>query len=384
MDQQVVAVGTRIRERMPNSMSQRSLADAIPMTPDALSRAMSGKRGFSLSEITRIAEVIDSDLTWLLTGVVSSHRVEFAARHAWDPVERERANPGEAGDAPILEYVAELYRQAFPGIVPGSSELPASPVDIRSEFGQDFPRHFAEEVEVVFGIDVVRVPHLSTAYSMRIGARGIIVLNAIPNWFRSNWSLAHELAHLALGHHDDAGQSRRRNENAADKFASELLLPDGLMKTHDWSTMGVDELGRLLWEWGVSTRALANRLSFLRITPSTDVAQALGISTLRILNGLADRLNPALANPRAVAERQQRAASRRFPLAFVEALTRRTEGGEADPGGLAYVLDLNVDEVLDSFSVPEPESDDEIAERLNNDQFRSLRGADAEAPNERE
>lgn len=379
MDQQVIAVGKRIRDRMPDGMSQRSLAAAIDMTPDALSRAMSGKRGFSLSEITRIGEVIDTDLTWLLTGSADSHRVDFAARHAWDPVQRERANPGEASDAPILEYVAELYSQAFPASVVESAELPSSPDEIRSRLEPDFPLHLAEDVERIFDIDVVRVPYLSTDYSLRIGSRGIIVLNAMPNWFRSNWSLAHELAHLALGHHDDGRQSGRRNENAADRFVSELLLPGHLVRTRDWSAMNVDELGRLLWEWGVSTKALANRLAFLQILPSGEIVDALSQSTPRLLNSMHDRVVPELPNPRAVAERQQRASARRFPLAFVEALTRRTESGEVDPQLLAYVLDLSVDEIIDNFSILEPESDAEIAERLINGPFGSLGTIEAES-----
>lgn len=364
---------------MSDDMSQRKLAVAVDMTPDALSRAMSGKRGFSLSEITRIARVIDSDLTWLLTGKVSEHRVEFAARHSWDPVQRERANPRQADDLPMLDYIAELYRSAFPTSVPRSSELPDDPAEVRSHLGEDFSLHFAEQIELVFDIDVIRIPQLSTDYSLRIGNRGIIVLNAIPNWFRSNWSLAHELAHLVLGHHDGNSQSRHRHENAADKFASDLLLPPQLMRRYDWQSMRVDELGRHLWNWGVSTRALANRLAFLQIAVSDEVAESLSNSTPRLLNGLHEQLVSILSNPRAVAERQQRSSARRFPLAFVEALTRRTEMGEADPRGLAFVLDLSVDDIIDSYSIPEAESDAEMAARLIRGPFKSLGEVEGEA-----
>lgn len=372
MDQQVLAVGNRIRERMSDDLSQRKLAVAVDMTPDALSRAMAGKRGFSLSEITKIAGVIDTDLTWLLTGKVSEHRVEIAARHAWDPVQRERANPRQADDLPMLDNIADLYRSAFPTSVPASGPLPSDPAEVRFHLGEDFPLHFAEQIELVFDIDVIRVSQLSTDYSLRIGNRGIIVLNAIPNWFRSNWSLAHELAHLALGHHDGNPRSRHLHENAADKFASDLLLPAQLMRSYDWQSMRVDELGRHLWKWGVSTRALAVRLAFLKVAVSDEIAESLNQSTPRLLNGLHEQLVQVLPNPRAVAERQQRSSARRFPLAFVEALTRRTETGEADPRRLAFVLDLSIDDTIDSYSIPDEESDAEMAARLIQRPFKFL------------
>ena len=58
MDTQLIEVGQRIRSHLPAEMTQRGLAEAVGMKPDALSRALSAQRGFTLSEITRIARAL--------------------------------------------------------------------------------------------------------------------------------------------------------------------------------------------------------------------------------------------------------------------------------------------------------------------------------------
>ncbi|MFD3509305.1 ImmA/IrrE family metallo-endopeptidase [Nocardia sp. NPDC058666] len=85
-----------------------------------------------------------------------------------------------------------------------------------------------------------------------------------PNWFRSNWSLAHELAHLALGHHAGDHVPGEAEELPADEFAANLLLPEELVRQHDWQSMGEQELARFLWETGVSTVVVKNRLATLK------------------------------------------------------------------------------------------------------------------------
>jgi Zn-dependent peptidase ImmA (M78 family)/transcriptional regulator with XRE-family HTH domain len=365
METQLIEVGDRIRQRLPEiGMTQRALAGAVEMAPDALSRAMSAKRGFSLTEITRISEAIDVGITWLLTGENERNLFDLVARHAWNPGTRERSNPGFSGDSAVLEHIAHLYRQAFPEGAPASVQVPDQAAIVREDLGDGFVSNLAEAVEAVYDVDVVRMPGLSTDYSLRVAGRGVIVLNAKPKWFRSNWSLAHELAHLAFDHHGDGSESAVSFEGAADRFASELLLPRQLLDAQDWTGMSIDEVGQLIWAWGVSTGALSNRLSYLGIRPSEEISQALSSSTPWLVKNMSVRVDPALSNSRAMAERQQYAASRHFPSALVEALVRRTEAGEVDPEVLGFVLDLSVDEVFESFAVPIQETEAQMAERM--------------------
>lgn len=364
MDAQLRAVGDRIKESLPTGMTQAALAHSVDMTPDALSRALSGKRGFSLPEITRIAKKLGVDLTWLLTSEPGVHTVTVAARHDWDPARRVRSNPNHTADSPILDSTLDLYRRSFPSGTPASASIPHDPSVIRQQLGTEFVRDFAERIEDEFGVDVVRTPGLRTAYSLRIGDRGIIILSTDSNWFRSNWSLAHELGHLALGHHENSAGDTRTKENDADAFAADLLLPAADMRALPWATMNGDDLGHFLWGSGVSTRSLANRLRYLRLPQSPEVAAALEESTPTVLKKTADRLEPFMDNRRALAHRRQQSSAPRYPLALVEALTEGVEAGRIDPGLLAGVLGVEIDDVLTDHSVPEPESEAAAADRL--------------------
>ena len=358
MDPLLAAVGERIRSRMPYGMTQRELAQRVHMTPDALSRALNSQRGFSLTELARIAEALGADAHWILTGRADPHRMDFAARHSWDPSSRKRANPGQDVDQSILNRITELYRAAYPDMVPASDPLPDNPGAVRRLLGAEFVRRFAEVAEARLGIDVVRVSELTTDYSLTVGERGVILLRAMPGWFRSNWSLAHELGHLALGHHDGYASTTKFQEGAANAFAAELLLPADLVSGQDWTRIDGDGLVRFLWETGVSTRALQNRLSHLGLETSDAVREALTLSTPRLIRTHSSVIGTTdLDGPTRVADREQRASARRFPLHLVSALTQRVETGVISPTTLAWVLDVP----LDDIDFPEPDDDQDAA-----------------------
>ncbi|MFD6389859.1 helix-turn-helix domain-containing protein [Nocardia sp. NPDC060259] len=354
MDKELLAAGERIRSRMPSEMSQRTLADLAGMKPDALSRALNGQRGFSSVELARIADVLGVELYWLVTGERDPQRVRIAARHSWDVDRGVRANPGRARDEALLEQVAATYNAAFPAGPPPSRQLPESPADLRAELGEDFVESFGEVVETRLGVDVIRLPRITTSYSLTIGTRGIVMLATTSNWFWSNWSLAHELAHLALGHHGGSAEPGERDERPADDYAAQLLLPERLVEQEDWHEMDESGLARFLWRTGVSTKALKKRLAVLRIQPSTEVASALKQSTPTLIRAHAtgDRM---IGDRTYVTLRQQASSARELPSLLVEALQRRVEQGAISPEYLAWALDVPVDEI----DFPELEDADE-------------------------
>lgn len=356
MDENVVAVGERIRSRMPAGASQRSLAERIGMTPDALSRALNGQRGFSSSELARISDEIGADLYWLVTGEPDPRRVRVAARHVWDANRGARTNPGRPNDDALLARVVETYNAAFPAGPPPSRSLPDTPETMRGVLGEGFVRRFGEAVEARLGIDVVRLPMLSTDYSLTIGSRSIVMLATTPNWFRSNWSLAHELAHLALGHHGGAQPPGEGDEAPADDFAARLLLPESLVAQQNWPTMGASDVARFLWESGVSTIALRNRLSTLNIQPSREAAEA-----LRQVTPVAARAHTldesGFELRRAVVLRQRESSTRVVPSILIDALQQRVETGAASPEFLSWALDVSVDEI----DFPDQDDDRDLA-----------------------
>ncbi|MBD0022679.1 ImmA/IrrE family metallo-endopeptidase [Gordonia pseudamarae] len=350
----MVELGQRVRSRMPAGMSQNRLAERVGMTPDALSRALNGRRGLSLTEVTSIAEVLGADTHWLITGADDPFAVSVAARHSWDARSRVRVNNGRADDQVVLDQVVALYRAAYPPHGPGASvELPADPSTLRDLLGPSFTRTFADVTEQNLGVDVIRIPGLKTDYSVRIGGRGVIVLATRSSWFRSNWSLAHELGHLALGHHSSYGPSRRDqpDEQAADKFAAALLLPAAVADEFTTLTSEADA-ARVVWDLGVSTEAVRNRLRSTGSQLTEVVAAALEKTTPRLLQD--NRAAIGLATePDPIVVREQQSSARRVPLTLLSALQHQVDRGSASPELLAWALDVPVDDI----DFPEPDDD---------------------------
>lgn len=343
-------IGERVRASIPAYLSQRRLAPEIGMTHDALSRAINGQRNFSALEIAQLADRLDVDTHWLITGTHDPFRVRLAARHTWG---QTSANQQEQ-DTAIVSKVVEVYRATYAteGVLASRTGLPNDPAELRALLPNADIRGLADQVEGALGIDIVRDPGLSTDYSLRIGDHAVILLKSTINWFRANWSIAHELGHLALGHHVGE-RTTPAQEQPADAFACDFLLPTALMETVDWRTITTGELARWIWDAGVSTTALARRLRDLELETSAEVHQALSKTTQSLLRahvGLL-RTNKPYGDP--IWERENATTGRQFPEHVVTALTSVVESGHADPYVLAWVREVPVDDL----SWPEPDLD---------------------------
>ncbi|MFC0313720.1 helix-turn-helix domain-containing protein [Gordonia phosphorivorans] len=372
MDATTREIGQRIRDAMAVGMTQRALADKAGMTPDAMSRALNGHRGFATVELIGIADLLGVDLQWLATGRPDVRQTDLVARHDWDEASGRRVNGGRRADTEALAPIVELYREAYPAGVPSSGALPEDPADLRVALGTDFVGRFAERVETAFDVDVVKMPELTTSYSTKLeGVRGLIVLVADAFWYRNNWSLAHELGHLALGHAEGevSDAERQRQEAAADTFAADLLLPRSVMSGVDWTEVSVPEVAAFLWRHGVSTWALRRRLAYLKLVAGADVLAALESSTPRLLRA---HLREVSVDPHAVVRREQESAARRFPLGLLEVATRRVDEGRMGPEHLAWALGVPVDSVT-----PDEER---VAEQYFRDMGRQSPGGASPVP----
>ncbi|MGC4944018.1 ImmA/IrrE family metallo-endopeptidase [Kribbella sp. DT2] len=361
-------IGDRVHRTIEQTLPtarQRDIAEEIGMTPDAFSRALNDKRAFSSVELALLADLLDTDLHWLITGQADPNRIRIAARHEFDHATGERRVPGREYDDTELGNVALAYRQAYPNAEHPSAKLRSSVEDLRAALGADFARDFADRVEQRLDVDVVRLAGLTTDYSFTIGGRQVILLAARANWFRSNWSLAHELAHLALRHHDvdDADGSQ---EAAANAFAAELLLPKAALRGVDWESISPARLAQFVWNAGVSCDALVRRLGSLQISLSAKARQLLDGPTQRLLRqhlgevgGQAARSGPFALSVDPITERMNASAVRRFPLSLQDAHAQRIALGEIAPGTLAWMLDsAEEDLVVDRPSVVHQSVDD--------------------------
>jgi transcriptional regulator with XRE-family HTH domain len=351
-------IGARVRSKLAGK-TQAELASQVQMSADAMSRSLNGERGFSSVELALIAEALGADTHWLITGSEDPLRVRIAARHAFNEQTGERSVPGRAQDDEVLTSVALLYAQAYPGADHSTGSVPADADSMREALGPDFVRTFAERVEAALGIDVVRVQGLSTAYSFTIGGRMVVLLPTNGNWFWSNFALAHELAHLALGHHDADG-SGDNNEAEANGFAAELLLPKNAMEAIDWAGISAADCAKFVWQAGVSVDFLSRRLS------SLGLGSAAAVRTLdgRRMPGSLRPYLAALGEPLMVTRgpfevfvdpidaRMEAAAKRRFPQSLLTAHREAIDAGRLGAASLSWMLESSLDEFV------EPDADE--------------------------
>lgn len=270
-------IARRVADSIPAATTHAEVAGQIGLTKDQLSKSLNGRRAFSSVELAQLADVLDVDVHWLITGRPDPHRLVVAARHNFDHATGRRDVPGRDTDQPVLDDIALSYRQAFASWDPVDIALPGTVLEVKSTLGPNFVRRMADRFETHLDVDVIRLSEISTAYSFHVGPRKVIVLQATGNWFRENWSLAHELGHLVAGHHGDnlTPAEQNHHELVANRFAAELLLPEAQLRRIDWHNLTEGELADQIWDWGVSTDALSRRLEGLGITVSDTIGQAL-------------------------------------------------------------------------------------------------------------
>lgn len=332
-------IGQRVSDLLPQGRTQREIASDVGMTPDAFSRALSGQRGFAAIELARIADLLDADLHFLISGEPDPNRVLAAARHTFDHETRRHQLPGVEDDVPHLDVVLLAYEQVQ-GTLPASA-VPETLDATRAALGESFVRPFADRLELL-GIDVVRLTELTSAYSFFVGGRAVIALKATGNWFWENWSLAHELGHLvqyAAAVRAGEEPDRYSNEPEANAFAAELLLPVALVTSVDWTRVSEQELAAMVWDLGVSTDALSKRLSSLHLPSSPYLASWAAQPTQRLLR----RFWTPTEEGDPITRRMDTAATRRFPLALQDAHLAQIARGSVRKDTLAWMLGVDAD-----------------------------------------
>lgn len=340
-------IGARVREVIAGRQ-QQDVAAAISMAPDALSRSLNGKRAFSTLELVQVADLVGADVHWLITGEADPMAMRLAARHTTDPTTFERTVPGQEADTQLLRDIELCYRKVYTEPV-DLPDLPTTAADVRAALGDGFVRCLADRVEERLGIDIVRLADISTEYGLVIGGRPVIVVQGGPHWYRENFGIAHEVAHLCLRHLGT--ETTNAQEAEANSFAAELLLPEEMMREIDWAAATPHDLAAFLWTTGVSTKTLRRRLSKLRLPAKADLDQG----TERLLRAGGAELDPGRTIRASIAARAGAASERRFPAHLREAHYDGIVGGSVQPSALAWMLDVPVSTYDDDLPRLEPQ-----------------------------
>ncbi|MDX2025500.1 XRE family transcriptional regulator [Microcella sp.] len=345
------AIGDRIRARMREaygeSFTQSDLAHSVRMTPDALSRALNGQRLFATLELVRVANFLQTSLHWLATGEVDPAAAKVAARHTYDVAARRHESIDWSAERTAIETVSTAYTQVFRSDPERPQvEIPSSAQDARKlliEYDQDFVRQFAESVEAVFGVEVVRVQEASRPYSIEVVGRRVVVVPPHVNWFYQNFSIAHELGHFSSGNLEPIEEeplASAESERASNAYAAELLLPTEEMTSLSWSAMPLTDFADRLWRWGVSTDFVKRRLANLGIVPHEEIREVLNMSTQKALRRHLV-LDESTMWVDEITDRMDRANTRRFPKGLIRAHMEAAAEGRLRPTYLAWMLETD-------------------------------------------
>lgn len=351
-------IGARVRARLKEiqpSQTQAEFAESVGIPPDAFSRSLNGKRAFTATELVDIANRLGTSAHWFVTGEADPFAIRYAGRHTFNQ-DTKAHEPIDWDDAHrVLSDVALAYIQAYgdrPPIQPPTFPTNASTARTRLESrgGSDFVRRLADHIEAEFEIDVVRIPGVDKGYALDVLGRQVIVLGETGSWFFENWSLAHELSHVLrreLSERGDSACDDPAAERRANSFAAEFLLPRESVAEVNWKEASEEDLGHFLWESGVSTVALKNRLANLGVVPSAAVSASLTQKTQAVIGrafaGVSGQDNR-------VADRMQDASARRFPAHLIAAHKAGVAEGLLLPDTLAWMLNLNPESVASELA----------------------------------
>jgi Zn-dependent peptidase ImmA (M78 family) len=348
-------IGARVRERLralQPPVKQAEMAARLDLAPDAFSRSLNGQRAFTAIELVKLAEELKTSAHWFVTGEPDPFAVTFAGRHTYDPELKDYLLVDWDSVKDARNRVAHAYIQAYGEMPPreprtriwSAREARARLVEVG---GEDFVRALADNLERAFDIDIVRLDGIKPDFALSVLGREVIVLEASAYWFRENFSIAHELAHILLGHlasADGVTCDDPPAERAANAFAAELLTPKEEFRALEWSTLSPKALAEYVWKAGVSTKMVQARLSSLKLRPAQAITDAVQLKSQVLIQ----RELPELSDD--VSARMSDARQRRFPEHLVSAHSLAVSTGALPPDTLAWMLAEPVELIRDELA----------------------------------
>ncbi len=266
--------------RQFRAMRKNELAQAIGVTPAALSQYELGQARPSPAVLARLALALGAPMRFFVLGhpaPVTRSGAHFRSLRATTALERDQALAfGQLAwrlIAGVERYIdlpsCRLPRAgmaAYPAVgdIVGAARLARA----RLRIGDGPVSHVVRLLEAN-GAVVILLPAMShrvDAFSHWYGSRPVVFLSpAKDDKPRSRLDAAHELGHLVL--HQDAEPGSRIVENQAHDFAAEFLMPADQIAAELPRRLDWERLHQAKSRWGVSLKALvyrAHRLGIFR------------------------------------------------------------------------------------------------------------------------
>ena len=361
------------------SLSQAAFADHIELSPDKLSKSLSGVRRFTSLELALIAEVGEVSVDWLLSGR-EPLRPALAARSS-APVLPARDSIEELTDRYTAAYdVLELLGRSpelpelpdLPDLPVGPEQGAALAAAARQLLLADGGAPIAEQStldllgrwERAFGVDIAitRLPSGLDGLAWQSDQFRLVLVNRTDRWTRQRFTVAHELGHILAHDAQDLlleaevapGRQTATSEIRANAFAANLLLPaDELLRACPDGPPSDETFRRLVVAFRVSPSALAARLRALGLIdqPARDRLRRLTTADCH-----ADG-----ADLRGYLQQATEAGSERRPLRLADGLYAGYRDGETTLRPLAALLGTDVDDLHDLLEPQSPNPPPEAA-----------------------
>ncbi|WP_431954509.1 ImmA/IrrE family metallo-endopeptidase [Actinacidiphila sp. bgisy167] len=375
MDPNVIA---RVRSVMDAAaVTKAAFARSVGLTPDKLSKSLTGVRRFTSLDLALIAEAGGTTVDWLLTGS-EPLRPALAARTRGDgtadPVGAQEVAARFAAAYEVLDVLGRTQELPRVPEVGAAAEryaeqgerLAAEVLDVlpAAELGTD---ELIAAVEDRFGVDVAiaALPQGVDGLAWQADAFRLVLLAPTDLWTRQRFTLAHELCHiLAKDAHSMVVESRvapGRQKNLAEVranvFASHLLMPaaeltraaaeNAAHAAEDAAQGGLSDAAfeRLVVRFRVSPSALAARLHQLGLVDAArrKRLRALTTEACHLFAGAGDDYQKQIS----------RSSAERFPPRVASQLYKAYLAGETTLRPLATLLGTDV-ERLHELLAPEP------------------------------
>ena len=121
-----------------------------------------------------------------------------------------------------------------------------SPAELRRALGAGFAHDFAARITERLDVDVLVMDLVGDAYCLESAGQKVVVVKRTTSWFRQNFSLAHELGHIASDSLAHAGRAHDDTEAQANAFAAELLMPESDLRAINWQEVGLARLAGIV------------------------------------------------------------------------------------------------------------------------------------------
>lgn len=349
------------------AMTKAAFARTVGLTPDKLSKSLSGVRRFTSLDLALIAEAGGTTVDWLLTGN-EPLRPALAARTrgdtAPDPAGTQEVTARFAAAYEVLELLgraAEL--PAVPEADPALERYAAQGERLAEEARDRLPAAELETDELIaaveehFGVDVAitGLPQAVDGLAWQTDTFRLVLVASTDLWTRQRFTLAHELCHIlakdarsvVVESHVAPGRQKDLAEVRANVFASHLLMPARELTEAAAAEGELTDTAfeRLVVRFRVSPSALAARLHQLGLIDAPRRKHLRGLTTesCHLLAGAGDEYQRQAA----------RASAERFPPRLASELYKAYLAGETTLRPLAALLDTDVERLHDLLA-PEP------------------------------